>query len=503
MSIDDHLDTQLAEYFGWLEGHLGTKMRSEESAAPRRPRRRLALLLGAAAAVVALVAVGLAVRNDDVPSIGPATSPVINPTLPSTAPTTAGSTNTTATTATTEPTGELTWAPLALPPTMELVDSGTYLDFGLTFTDVSTHSQRFIRFAADGVTIEAQLSLEVRTAGNEIEAAVPNGQVHGLPAVTATPSYADSEVWWEEDGVVVSARAGGLGVDELLGLLNAATLRPVGARGLDPASVGAGLTMLYDADLTMPRVHHTYIVRDMTRNTFVHVHLATPPIGRLFTNARRTPAGVIFETGTVYGWVLVGTDGTVLSIGGIWDTPMDADTAVALASGLQLATTEQLETMRSDIRARLRELPVVGTVTIGARTIELRGGTAAEPEALCMPGTEGPACAFNDIRHDDTEMPIVSRRPLLVDDDWYIVGVGLGLTAAIEGDDEVLRPWHMCSAEADGSLIALLPDERATAYEFEYFLVVVPADVDFVRGCIDVSGELQPNNNGVTVRPLP
>lgn len=505
MSIDDHLETQLAEYFGWLEGHLGTTMRSAEAAAPRRPRRRLALLLGVAAAAIALVAAALVVRNDDVPSIGPATSGAGDPTLPSTVPTTAGSTDTTVSTAP-DLTGELTWAPLALPPTMELVDSGTLVDFGITAADTTTRAQLFARLGDDGETVEASLSLSVRPAeGDEVEAWIPNGEVHGLPAIISTPSLTATSAWWVEEDQVVTADATGFGRSDLLGLLESIEWRANRVEGFEPDSIDGGLALLYDSDLRGPRRATTYVVHDLQHDVYVRLYLGAPP--RLFDVAlHRTGAGLLMETqsDSRSHWMLLTNDALGVAIGySPWGSEVDLEQASAIAESIRPATADQLATMRADVRARLWRLPVVDTVTIGTTTVELRGGTVDEPVALCLGGTGGLVCEFNDIHRDGDPQPDATARSVLLGDDWNVVGYGLGSLFTTEGQTTVEYRMQFCSANADGSLIALLPDERTDAHDREYFLVAVPADVDHVRVCVDADGELRPNSSGMMASPQP
>ena len=507
MSIDDHLDTQLAEYFGWLEGRLGTTMRLPE-AAPRRPRRSVALLLGAAAAVIALVAAALVVRNDDVPSIGPATSPTIDPTLPSTEPATSGSTNTPATTATTEPTGELTWAPLALPETMRVVDVRQTLDFDLITSGSTTRAQQFVRFGADGSTVEASLSLSVAPAdGNEVEAWIPNGEVHGLPAIVTTPSLTQTSIWWVEAGHVVNADASGLDPNTLVNLLEATVLRADGDTGFEPTSITGDLTLLYDSDLRMPLHSTWYGIHDLERDAYISVRVAEPP--RLFDIiVHRVRTGLLIETvdDVRSQWLLLTPDKVGVSIGYSPRGPaISLEQAIAIAEAMQSATPGQLHELRASAGAAIgsNSLPLLDAVAIGGRSLGLRGGTVDEPVALCLDGASGATCGFNDVHRDGDPQPDASLRSLIVDGEWFYVGYGVGSLFTTEGQTAVEYPMRVCSANADGSLISLLPDERADAHDREYMLVAVPADVEYVRVCIDANGELQPNSSRMAARPLP
>ncbi|MEQ1699896.1 MAG: hypothetical protein ABMA25_07295 [Ilumatobacteraceae bacterium] len=503
MSIDDHLEAQLAEYFGWLEGHLGTTMRSAE-VAPRRPRRRLALL-GVAAAVVALAAVALVVRNDDAPSIGPATSPVIDPTLPSTAPTT-GSTNTTASTAP-EPIGELTWAPLALPPTMELVDARRSVLFEGWLGRAHTATQAFVRLAPDGTTVEAQLILSVEPANPDVTS-LDDITVHGQPAVI----YRDEEsaitsIWWAENGHIVTGFATGFDSNELMPLLEATQWRADRTTGFEPASIGQGLTPLYEAQSLWPDTSSSFVVHDTTVDSYIHVDVDRYPNSRPMASVRQTEFGLVLTSadGNFIGLpdtTLLTADGEVAHIGGPFGATISPEQGVAIAAAMRPATADELGGLQQAANASLTAAPSAGSFVLGSYTLTVRGD-ATEPVALCIRGASGSSCSYNDVRRDGSSRSDVSNTSVLLDDTWFITGYGLGFRVMTEGQTDTTYPMQFCSANADGSLIALLPAERMSAVDREYFLVAVPDDVGFVRVCIDVDGELRPNSTGVTVRPLP
>lgn len=488
MSIDDDLQGQLADYFGWLERDLGTTMRP--AARPqRRPRRRLALA-GAAAAVAALVATAVIMRDDDSRSVAPAASPTTATSVIGVAPTPAE-------------TDELTWAPLALPPTMEVVDTSETVDFGWTVGDTITRAQQFVRLAEDGSTVVASLSLTVRPAeGDEIAAWIPNGEVHGLPAIISTPSLTEASVWWVEDGRVVSADARGYDSGELLALVEPIEWRAVREEGFNPASIAGGLTLLYDSDLRAPRHFTSYLLQDLERDVFIRVSVSAPPRGFEF-RVHPVKNGVLVESEqTRFRWVLVADDGAGVYVGySPWTPEIDLEQATAIAEAMRLSDRSTLDELGADGSRRLAQQSLLATVPIGDRLLQLRGGTTDEPVALCVEGRAGTGCAYNDIDRDGDPFPDGASVSVVVDDEWLVIGYDIGSVGITEGQTSLSYPRQFCSASEDGSLIAALPDERASVDDREYFTVAVPAEVGYVRMCIDVDGELSPNSSGMRKRP--
>ena len=123
-------------------------------------------------------------------------------------------------------------------------------------------------------------------------------EVHGI-AVSAAQSDLDGvpfvSGWWVEQGLLVDFATTGLELQEAINLLNTSSWRSDPSQGLEPDSITAGMSLLFETVGTEPRPYTRFIVE--TDSGYVTVQVdsdvhVTPDVsledisgvGRLLTN---------------------------------------------------------------------------------------------------------------------------------------------------------------------------------------------------------------------------
>lgn len=478
--LEPQLEQQLADYFGWLEKHLGTTL-SPGVAATIHARKRRRFAIAAAACVIAATAVAaVLVNNRD------STTPSIDSPATSSTPV--------ASTFVHSSDEAMTWAPLNLPDTMEVV--GVYN--GVRFDDALPTVQYFGRL--EGSSLETQLVIVVAQGGNYL---VTDTEVHGLPATMLHPSATSVSVEWTEGDVHITATGSGLTDEEMLAVLNETTLRADPLQGIEPPSVGQGMTELLSYLHKSPADWSGFAIHDIISDTYVWVEprLNLLEVGLLEEDVQVIPGvGQIFHDSRGQS-VFVTTDGTQITLGH-WavDVPPTESQQVAIASAFALVTAEEVNTLRNQATTGLLKLQSLEEVSIASQTLVIRGDNRELPEALCLRDAFSENCHFNAINRG-WERPDVDQMALTkvaLSGEWFIIGYNQGEV----GLDNGLVPRSLCIASAGGAVIEVLPDNRVDVDGREYFTAAVPPTVDYVRSCYLEDGTLVPASSGMLTRPV-
>lgn len=476
--LEPQLEQQLADYFGWLENHLGTTL-SPGVAGTIHASKRRRFAVAAAACVIAATAVAAVLVNNRDSSTPSIDSPTTSST-PITSTLVASSDEATI------------WAPMNLPDTMEVV--GVYN--GVRFDDFLSTVQYFGRL--QGSFLETQLVIAVAQGGNYL---VTDTEVHGLPATMLHPSTTSVSVEWTEGDVHITATGSGLTDEEMLAVLNETTVRADPLQGIEPKSVGQGMTELLSYLHKSPADWNAFAIHDIISDTYIWVEPGLNLGGLLDQEVQPIPGvGQLFHDSQGHA-VFVATNGRQMTLGH-WmvDVPPTESQQVAIARAFVLATSEEVGTLRSRAEAGLIALPSLAEISIGNQSVVLRGGTVDLPQALCLRDTSTESCHFNNMnrRPDRPAIDQSSIVKVALSGEWFLVGYNQG-TVQIDND---FVPRSLCIASADGAVTAVLPDTRVDVDGREYFTAAVPLTVDYVRSCYVEDGTLVPASSGMLSRPV-
>ena len=485
MSTDQHLKRQLTDYFDWLEDHLGSDLRPPPAAAPRGHRRRngraLIAVVGVGS-VVALIAVTVSRESHNAATVVPVvpastvqdTSTTVLPISPS-GPAT-------------------TWAPLNLPAGMRVVDVSWGSELPGFLAPLA--AQRFARLSADGTSQDATLWLNVKKS-DERALEVSNFEVHGIP-ISAAQSDLDGVPFvrggWVEQNLWVDFTTIGLALPEVIELLNASSWRSDPSQGLEPDSITAGLSLLFETVGAEPRPYTRFVVE--TESGYVTVQVDSgvhvtpdatleeiPGVGRLLTN--------LWET------FVLSNDGTLLQLSRSWPNGgvvgVVADAGLDVSRSMARVDEATVVALANAASAREVSLPEVGRVTVGDNEIVLRGGTAELPEALCVVVSDVEGCTLNHrfpnwLTRSSSSAPLPwTNEWLLAGEDWLFVTYGPN-----EAGNAIPR---ICPASADGSIAEVLEYDQTVASDRVWTLASIPDDTDFTMLCAweDPSDPATPN----------
>ena len=300
--------------------------------------------------------------------------------------------------------------------------------------------------------------------------------------------------------------AGSAGIEdsETFALLDATTFNTDPMQGIDPVSVGQGMTELASFVQRSPAPWTAFVIHDTTTDTYIWTEPDSGPsapglldedvqliagVGRLLHDASGQP-------------VLVTADGTPIGLG-LWviDPPTSEAQQLAIAHSFAFGTAAEIDGLRRNTEALVRGLPALLEVPIGGQALVVRGGTVELPVALCLRNQTAEACHFNAVsrRPDRQTFTQMSTTKVTLDGEWFVIGYNQG---AVGIDGNVLAPRTLCAAGADGVLTEVLPDVRVSVDGREYFTAAIPATVDFVRSCYLDGGVLTAASSGMLVRPV-
>jgi hypothetical protein len=490
MSSDQQLEQQLAEYFGWLEQHLGTTMSPPGAIALHSPtRRRIAWAAAASVVVLATTTAIIVSGRDSAPSIDSATTNSVavpsTSVVPSTSPGASAE-------------GSL-WAPINLPDTMEVV--GVYSGVEISEAVLRPTSQNFGRMDESGTVIEVQLALVVYDGSNGL---VTDTEVRGVPATMLHPSETSVSVQWTDGDHFIVATTSGLTDAETLDLINGLTLPADPSQGVNPQSVGHGMTTLASyIETTTPTPWSAFVVHDLATDAYIW----TQPGATSWQPGLLDPSvGVIDGVGRLFhdtpgNVFLVTDDATPIAIGHPpAGPPATQAEALAVAAAYGPATIDGVSTVRTSAEAKLLTLPSLREVSIDGRTLILRGGTIELPQAICLRDASTERCSFNYINQpsDPPAIDQMSITRVMLSGEWFIVGYNQGEM----GLGSELAPRSQCIADAAGTVIEVLPDTRVDVDGREYFTAAVPPTVDYVRLCYLDDGTLVAASSGMLTRPV-
>ena len=329
---------------------------------------------------------------------------------------------------------------------------------------------------------------------------VTDTEVHGLPATMLHPSATSVSVEWTEDDVHLAATGSGLTDEEMLALLNETTLRADPLQGIEPQSVGQGMTELLSYVHNPPAEWSAFAIHDISSGTYVWVEPGLGLGGLLRQDVQILPdVGQLFRDSQGHT-VLATRDGGQITLGHwLVDVPPTESQHVAIARAFVLASSEEVDILRIRAEAGLLELPPLQEVSIGNQTLVLRGGTVGRPQSLCLRDASNESCHFNNMnrRSDPSDIDQLSTLKVELSGEWFIVGYNLGIV----GIDNETVPMSLCVAGADGAVTEVLPDTRVDVDGREYFTAAVPPTADYVRLCYLDNGTLVAASSGMLTRP--
>lgn len=469
MSTDEHLKQQLADYFDWLEDHLGSDLRSSPTGVVREQRRRVGRVVLAVlgvGSVIALITVTVSRPSHNATTV-----------VPVAPPSTVDDGSSTVLPA--SPTGPATtWAPMNLPEGMRVVDVSWGSE--LPGSVVPLASQHFARSSADGHTSEASLDLNVK-ATDERPPEVPTGQVHGKSAVMVESDDTGVAViigYWIEDGFLIDFAATGFTLQQTTDLLDASNWRSDPSSGVDPDSVADQLSLLFETVGAAPRPYTRFIVE--ADGGYATVKIRSDSYGVPGATLETIP-GVGRLLSSPWGTVVLTNDGTIISISvsGINGNPIGVPPgALAIARSIAPVDDATVIALASAAAARLQALPPLGRLTVGANEVVLRGGTGHLPEALCVVASGVEGCSFNRrLLAAGLDELGWTYQWILVSDSWLFL--------MYRPDEPAYATASVCVADSTGSLGDPLPyDEAVEPINARVFTVTqIPADAAFTTVC--------------------
>lgn len=466
MSTEKDVKQQLAEYFGWLEGHVGSDLRRTGAPTPVGSPNRTARVLSlvGVAALIAVVTIG--VTRDEPSRVGPA-STVEQPNPASTIlPTTGAPT----TVAVTSPSAAMTWAPIDLPEGMRVVDVSW--GFELAGGNVPLAEQNFAGVSVNSARLTGSLSVVI----SETDLSPPeisNAQVHGLPISLAVDSTAGTVAgWWIEHGLRIEFLAVGRTAEEVTQIFDESTWRSDPTRGLEPDSISGGLSLLYEIVGTRPFTR--FVVE--TESGFVTVEANGRATSLPFAAAEPVGDGRLLDTS--FGSVLLTDDGSALTISptllkeSATEVP---DDALVIAQSIAHVDADAVTSLKAEASRRVLDLPFVGRVRVGDYEVTLQGGTAQLPEALCvlilLERIE--SCTFNSLVSSGNRGWSIEW--LSVGDDFLFV------TYRVAAMDPAIA--RVCLSDANGVVGVELPYDETVDGDRAWTVTRIPAGEDYAVMC--------------------
>ncbi len=463
MSTDHRLEDQLADYFTWLEAHLGTTMSGPALGGARPPsshtrHRRRWMMAGAVASMLVAAGVGITLRDHTAnTSLGPAESA---PAASNSADGSTGTASPPSSTTADEALGEPTWAPVNLAAGWQLLDAWRYIELSGGFaTPYTAQSLRY----TDGFGTDARFDLAIEPSQPSERVLVAQTTIHSQPAQLDYVYGDDDDEFvgvWFEAGYRIEVSGSGLPPDTVAAVLDGLRWRAEDpGLGAEPDEQ-SGLSLLGEEVANVaPRLLHGFVVRSPTGHLIVaHVNTGWHP--RMLDLADN--GSLMMDDGT---WVQL--SGLGQQDGPPADVPPE-ELRQATAS-FALVTGPEFEQLAADASRHIALLPDVRTVAVGSHTVRLKGGTATDPEAVCIEtDVRSPPC-----------WPI-----------WLSVeGIGLHAFALDADDGWFVLLWGaqsgpaLCAVDPDAGLGTVLEVPRLTSEDEQWALQEVPPGTNVVSLC--------------------
>jgi hypothetical protein len=313
-----------------------------------------------------------------------------------------------------------------------------------------------------------------------------NTTVRGAPARLGEPKDAASasgQLDWVEGNAAITAIFRGISANEAISVIGSFHARSANLLdGFDPASAPAGYGLLGETQPThgVNNVTATFEYTDLEVRT--QTHAGYPGYLRTWIGGAKSDAGVIVEPDAYADYHLVTLtwpDGHSVTVQG---TNTDPPTLERIARGIEQASPAQVATLLDQLNARLAGLPLLGSVTLPAGRVELRGD--APHVAVCLNGL---VCHTNVALLAPTNGVAGS---VLDNDEWLV------LAAAPNAE-----PTVSSGRGGFGSGSLPLPAQAATIDGWHIAVVPVPSGTDTVS----ISIPTGPNQSAGTslTRPDP
>lgn len=461
MSTEQPLEQQLADYFGWLEQHLGSTMRHPDArgivAAPSA--RRWQVLAGLAVCAALVIAAVVWVGRDDDRSVMPASTDPAEP----------GTSSTRDSAGSTEPEQEpVTWAPIDLPDGWRIVDVGRRVDF--------PNGQISETYVVGDEGDPQWISIEITLADPWVKVWVPQATIHDQPAVltqVTSNEFDGFESWWTENGYRVAVYGGGIDIEAAADLLD--QLRWLGVdpgSGIDATSL-PGARLIRRRDGTAPNLVDWYVVAGPA-GQFALVNVGSAPPWRWDVSyGTPAPLATRFGDGTIINAeaTLTMADGTVVVVQPLHPGELSPDEATQIATSIGPADAAQRARIEGQLQTWLAAFPVVAEVTVDGIELQLRGPTADAPVAACVQlSPTSSSCGWNELHAFGLEGVGIK---VDVGGRWFQVQTGAGQEAL------AARCASTVAGEVTSDLAGTTVDDGGTTWR----LTEIPADVDLVAVC--------------------